>query len=121
MSGQLAHLTAVVFDWAGTTVDHGSLAPAIVFQEVFRRHGVNITLAHVREPMGMAKREHIAAIAAMPEVATLGGLRKGVRSKYLILMRSMRSFFHCSNTYSLTTRRSSVACLRRWQRAARWD
>src|SRR6187431_2008097 len=70
MSGQLEHLTAVVFDWAGTTVDHGSLAPAIVFQEVFRRHGVNITLAHAREPMGMAKREHIAAIAAMPEIAS---------------------------------------------------
>ena len=29
------HLKAVVFDWAGTMVDHGSLAPMGVFVEVF--------------------------------------------------------------------------------------
>ena len=63
------HLTGVVLDWAGTTVDHGSRAPAIVFQEVFRSRGIEITVAQAREPMGMAKLEHIAAIAAMPEVA----------------------------------------------------
>jgi phosphonoacetaldehyde hydrolase len=64
----LARVTAVVFDWAGTTVDHGSRAPAIVFQELFRRKGIEITSAQAREPMGMAKRDHIAAIAAMREV-----------------------------------------------------
>lgn len=69
MSNELTHLTAVVFDWAGTTVDHGSRAPAIVFQEIFRRRGVEITAAQARAPMGMAKRDHIAAIAAMPDVA----------------------------------------------------
>jgi phosphonoacetaldehyde hydrolase len=63
------HLKAIVFDWAGTTIDHGSRAPAAVFQEIFRRRGVEITAAQAREPMGMAKREHIAAIVAMPAVA----------------------------------------------------
>ncbi|HVW01808.1 MAG TPA: phosphonoacetaldehyde hydrolase [Planctomycetaceae bacterium] len=63
------HLKAIVFDWAGTTVDHGSRAPAAVFQEIFRRRGVEITADQAREPMGMAKREHIAAIVAMPAVA----------------------------------------------------
>lgn len=66
---KLKHVTAVVFDWAGTTVDHGSRAPAIVFQEIFRQSGVQITSAQARGPMGMAKRDHIAAILAMPEVA----------------------------------------------------
>ena len=28
---------AVVFDWAGTTVDYGSRAPVAAFAEVFRR------------------------------------------------------------------------------------
>jgi phosphonoacetaldehyde hydrolase len=65
----LKHVTAIVFDWAGTTVDFGSRAPAIVFQEIFRRCGVDITAAQAREPMGMAKRDHIASILAMPEVA----------------------------------------------------
>jgi phosphonoacetaldehyde hydrolase len=59
----------VVFDWAGTTVDHGSRAPVIVFQEVFRRRGIEITTAEARAPMGMAKQDHLAAIAAMPDVA----------------------------------------------------
>ena len=63
------HLKAVVFDWAGTMIDHGCLAPAKVFQEIFRQRGIEITPAQAREPMGMAKRAHIAAIAAMPDIA----------------------------------------------------
>ena len=70
MTERCEHLQAIVFDWAGTTVDHGSRAPAIVFQEVFRRRGIDITEAQAREPMGMAKRDHIAAIAAMHDVST---------------------------------------------------
>lgn len=69
MSSQMTNLKAVVLDWAGTTIDHGSRAPAMVFQEIFRQRGVPITVAHARGPMGMAKREHIAAISAIPEVA----------------------------------------------------
>src|SRR5262245_51731792 len=66
----LTHVTAVVFDWAGTTVDHGSRAPVIAVHEIFRKEGVEITSAQAREPMGMAKRDHVAAIAAMPSVAS---------------------------------------------------
>ena len=60
---------AVIFDWAGTIVDYGSRAPAGVFIEVYRRHGVALTAAQARGPMGMQKRDHIAALAALPEVA----------------------------------------------------
>ncbi len=69
MTKQLEHLNAIVFDWAGTTVDHGSCAPAIVFQEIFRQRGIDVTAAQAREPMGMAKRAHIATVVAMPSVA----------------------------------------------------
>lgn len=65
----LSRLQAVVLDWAGTTVDFGSCAPAQVFVAIFQQRGVKITDAESREPMGRAKREHIAAIAAMPRVA----------------------------------------------------
>ena len=77
MSEHFQYLRAVVFDWAGTTIDHGCLAPAIVFQEIFRQKGINVTIAQAREPMGMAKRDHIAAIAAMPEVAAVWRSRFG--------------------------------------------
>jgi len=62
-------LKAVILDWAGTVVDYGSCAPAGVFLEVFARHGVPITMEQARAPMGSEKRAHIAAIAAMSEVA----------------------------------------------------
>jgi phosphonoacetaldehyde hydrolase len=62
-------ITAVIFDWAGTTVDYGSRAPAGVFIEVFSRHGVTISIAEAREPMGMHKRDHIATIVRSPEIA----------------------------------------------------
>lgn len=61
-------LKAAILDWAGTTVDFGCVAPALVFVEVFRKHGVNITLDQAREPMGAEKRKHIAEIIQMPAV-----------------------------------------------------
>jgi phosphonoacetaldehyde hydrolase len=60
---------AVLLDWAGTTVDHGCFAPVSVFIAVFAARGVDITDAEARAPMGMYKRDHIAAVAAMPAVA----------------------------------------------------
>ena len=62
-------LKAVILDWAGTTMDYGCYAPAVVFIEVFRRKGVNITMAQAREPMGAHKRVHISKISMIPEVA----------------------------------------------------
>jgi phosphonoacetaldehyde hydrolase len=62
-------LRAVVFDWAGTTVDYGCFAPTLVFVEGFRAFGIDITLAEARAPMGLHKRDHIAAVLAQPRVA----------------------------------------------------
>jgi phosphonoacetaldehyde hydrolase len=62
-------LQAVIFDWAGVTVDYGSRAPTEVFIEIFRRRGIDITSAEARGPMGLAKRDHIAAIAAFPRIS----------------------------------------------------
>ena len=53
------HIEAVIFDWAGTTVDYGCFAPVQVFTEVFTNAGVAPTPQEVREPMGMLKRDHI--------------------------------------------------------------
>lgn len=64
-------IQAVLFDWAGTTVDYGSRAPVRVFLEIFHRLGIEITEAEARGPMGQAKREHIASVLAVPRVATL--------------------------------------------------
>ncbi|MCY4039340.1 MAG: phosphonoacetaldehyde hydrolase [Hyphomicrobiales bacterium] len=52
----------VVLDWSGTTVDAYVLAPAKVFVEVFRKHGVEISMSEARAPMGLRKDLHIAAL-----------------------------------------------------------
>jgi phosphonoacetaldehyde hydrolase len=62
-------LTAVIFDWAGTVVDHGSRAPVAALQDVFAKAGVPVTVAEARLSMGIAKRDHIGAILALPRVA----------------------------------------------------
>ncbi len=72
-----APLGAVLFDWAGTMVDYGSLAPARVFVEIFHRSGVAVTEAEARGPMGKAKREHIASVLFLPRVAALWKQVKG--------------------------------------------
>jgi phosphonoacetaldehyde hydrolase len=63
------NLKAAIFDWAGTLVDHGSLGPMGVFVEAFAEFGVTITIDEARQPMGMAKRPHVAALLAMPRIA----------------------------------------------------
>ncbi len=61
----------VIFDWAGTTLDYGCYAPAVVFIEVFKRRGVEITMEQAREPMGLKKADHIRAISRQDQVADL--------------------------------------------------
>ena len=62
------NIRAIVFDWAGTTIDYGCMAPKNVFVEIFNRMGIVITDEEAREPMGQNKIDHIRAILQMPEV-----------------------------------------------------
>lgn len=62
-------LSAVVFDWAGTVIDFGSHAPMGAFVKLFQRHGVAITIAEARVPMGLPKWDHIQALGRLPRIA----------------------------------------------------
>ena len=62
-------LKAVLLDWAGTTMDYGCFAPAVVFQEVYKRKGVEITIEEAREPMGAHKKVHIRQISKNEQVS----------------------------------------------------
>jgi phosphonoacetaldehyde hydrolase len=61
-------IQAVLLDWAGTTMDYGCMAPAVVFVEVFERQGVPITIEEARAPMGAHKRVHIQKITQLESV-----------------------------------------------------
>ena len=65
----MKRLEAVIFDWAGTTVDHGSLAPVRAVTELFHRHGIPLTDDDARKDMGIFKRDHIRNVLSMPHVA----------------------------------------------------
>ena len=61
-------IQAVLLDWAGTTMDYGCMAPAVVFIDVYKRQGVPITMEEARAPMGAHKRVHIQKISQLDSV-----------------------------------------------------
>jgi phosphonoacetaldehyde hydrolase len=73
----MERVKAVIFDWAGTIVDYGSLAPMGAFVETFAEFGVTISVDEARGPMGMAKRPHVAAIMALPRISEAWTKRHG--------------------------------------------
>ena len=68
-SADLSPLQAVIFDWAGTLVDFGSLAPTQIFVEAFATFGIHITLAQARGPMGLSKWDHIRQLLQDESIA----------------------------------------------------
>jgi len=73
----MKRLEAVIFDWAGTTVDHGSLAPVRAITELFARHGIRLSDEDARRDMGIFKKDHIRRILSMPHIGAAWRERKG--------------------------------------------
>jgi phosphonoacetaldehyde hydrolase len=67
--GYRGKVKALVLDWSGTTADAYVLAPAVVFVDVFKKHGVEISMAEARGPMGLRKDLHIKSLTEVPEIA----------------------------------------------------
>ena len=70
---------ALILDWSGTTADAYVVAPAVVFVDVFKKQGVEISMAEARGPMGLRKDLHIKALTEVPEIRERW---KGVKGKY---------------------------------------
>lgn len=70
MMKQAPAIEAVIFDWAGTTVDFGSFAPTTIFVEAFKQaFNFELSLHEARGPMGLGKWDHIRALGDTPEIA----------------------------------------------------
>jgi phosphonoacetaldehyde hydrolase len=65
---QVPRIRAIMLDWAGTTVDHGSIAPVLALTTLFAKHGVSLAMEDARRDMGLLKRDHIQAILALPAI-----------------------------------------------------
>ncbi len=61
-------LEGIIFDWAGTTVDFGCMAPVKAFMDSFAANGVAVTEEETRKPMGMLKRDHIKTMLSMERI-----------------------------------------------------
>lgn len=83
---------AVIFDWAGTTVDFGSLAPVAAFTRLFAAQGIDLNLDEVRGPMGTEKRKHIRQLCALPRVAAAWRELHGVTPDEAVIDRLYREF-----------------------------
>jgi phosphonoacetaldehyde hydrolase len=58
----------LMLDCSGTTMDRYVDAPAIVFVEVFKNYGLEISMPEARAPMGLRKDLHIKAITQIASV-----------------------------------------------------
>lgn len=65
----MSKIEAVIFDWAGTTVDYGCFAPVQAFAEAFQSFGITPTDEEIRKPMGMLKWDHVHTMLQMPRIA----------------------------------------------------
>jgi len=59
-------LKAVIFDWAGTVVDFGSLCPVRAFQAAFSAKGIKVSPDDICRFMGVHKREHVRSVLSLP-------------------------------------------------------
>ena len=66
----LERFSLVIFDWAGTMVDFGCVAPIAALVEAFARHGVALNETTARADMGKAKADHVRALLTYPQVAS---------------------------------------------------
>jgi len=61
-------IPAVFLDWAGTAVDHGSIAPVKALENIFHQFGIAAPEPLIRRYMGLAKKDHIRKLLEESEV-----------------------------------------------------
>lgn len=62
-------LHSAVLDWSGTVADNWVTSVSQAFAELWRAHGVEITMDEARQPMGLEKSLHNEALARIPRIA----------------------------------------------------
>ena len=76
---------AVIFDISGTVLDFGCKGPVAAFVELFARHGVTISVAEARRPMGSHKRDHIWHLLCDPAISARWEANHGVKPDEVLL------------------------------------
>lgn len=111
---------AVIFDWAGTTVDYGCFAPVQAFMEVFKHFGVEPTMEETRKPMGMLKIDHIRTMLRMDRIAQEWERANGATPteddvQHMYPLFEEKLLLSCTNSPTRSRARS-----RPWRSCAAW-
>jgi phosphonoacetaldehyde hydrolase len=83
---------AVIFDLSGTVLDYGSRGPVVAFIKLFARHGVQVTAAEARKPMGTHKKDHIWMMLSDPTVSQRWEQAHGAKPTREVLDRLYTEF-----------------------------
>jgi phosphonoacetaldehyde hydrolase len=87
-----AGVRAVIFDVSGTVLDFGSRGPLLAFVELFARHGVAVSEAEARRPMGAHKKDHLWAMLMDPLICARWTQTKGEQPTRELLDRLYEEF-----------------------------
>lgn len=83
---------AIIFDWAGTTVDYGSFAPVEAFIQVFQAKGIHITAHEIRLYMGLLKKDHLRQLLKLERIEIQWAERFGKKPDENAVDELYRSF-----------------------------
>lgn len=80
-------IRAIVFDWAGTMIDFGCMAPVRALVDVFAEEGIALSPEEARRDMGKAKLDHLRALFADKNVQARWRTRNGRTSSEADIQR----------------------------------
>ncbi len=86
------HVNAIIFDWSGTTVDYGCIAPAITFKKIFNKYGIEISMKNIRKFMGLPKMVHLKKLLELNDVSEQWQKKYGSKPDLATLERLYNDF-----------------------------
>jgi phosphonoacetaldehyde hydrolase len=87
-----SRVRAVIFDISGTVLDFGCRGPVTAFVQLFAHHGVTLSVAEARRPMGTHKRDHIWTLLGDPAISARWEAANGCRPKPALLEQLCAEF-----------------------------
>ncbi|MCP9333095.1 phosphonoacetaldehyde hydrolase [Lentilactobacillus hilgardii] len=61
-------IRAVIFDWAGTTIDYGNQAPAMTIKKTLKQFGIEVTFAELRQEVGLEPLTQIKTLMGREDI-----------------------------------------------------
>lgn len=117
---RLSDYSLVIFDWAGTMVDFGCLAPVQALKAAFALQGVTLEDEAARADMGKAKDAHVRALLDRSDVASAWVAARGVapiETDVARIMKDLGPLMRDAAEAAALLIPGAVECVRAFERA----